>query len=64
MTVLTKRTPDGFGIKESCPVLENPEPDCYCKNLTSVTIPMAVQYCVRNFKQCPIYKRYLENSEF
>lgn len=43
--------------KETCPVLENPEPDCYCLSLTSLGIQMAVQYCLEDFRQCPIYKR-------
>ena len=64
MTALTTRTLDGFGIKEKCPVLENPEPDCYCTNLTSLNIPMAIQYCVRDFKQCPIYRRYMGLPEY
>ena len=59
----TSSTPDGYG-KETCPVLENPEPDCYCLNLTSLTVPMAVQYCLKDFRNCPIYKRYMKINEF
>ena len=59
----TTRTPDGIGIKETCPVLDNPEPDCYCLNLTSQTIPMAVHYCLSDFRQCPIYMRYMRLRE-
>jgi len=43
--------------KWKCPVLENPEPDCYCLNLTSLQIQKAIQYCLGNFGQCPIYQR-------
>ena len=50
---------DENGKEERCQVLENPEPDCYCLNLTRLNIPKAVQYCLRDFRQCPIYKRYL-----
>ena len=35
MTDLTNWTSDWNGGKETCPVLDNPEPDCYCLNLTS-----------------------------
>ncbi len=52
-------TPDGHDSKETCAVLDDPEPDCYCLNLTSLNIPKAVQYCLRDFRQCPIYKRWL-----
>jgi hypothetical protein len=43
--------------KKTCPVLENPELDCYCLNLTSLGIQQAVHYCLDNFLECPIYKR-------
>jgi hypothetical protein len=63
MAGLTTWTPDGHGREESCPVLDNPEPDCYCLNMTSLTIPKAVQFCLRDFRQCPIYKRYMGMPE-
>jgi hypothetical protein len=58
----TSWSPDGYG-KEMCPVLENPEPDCYCMNLTSLNIRKAVEYCLRDFRRCPIYKRTMGFSE-
>ena len=64
MTGLTTWTPDESGREEACPVLEQPETDCYCLNLTSLNIPKAVHFCLRDFRQCPIYKRYLEISDF
>jgi len=64
MTGLTTWTPDESGREEACPVLDQPEADCYCLNLTSLNIPKAVQFCLRDFRECPIYKRYLEMSEF
>ena len=63
MAGLTPSTPEGKG-NGTCPVLENPEPDCYCLNLTSLTIPLAVQYCLNDFRQCPIYRRYMKINEF
>jgi len=62
MASLTTWTPDGSEREEACPVLDNPDPDCYCLNLTSLNIPKAVQFCLRDFRQCPIYKNY-RNSE-
>jgi len=63
MTSLTTWTPVEYGGEEMCPVLDNPEPDCYCLNLTSLEIPKAVQYCLRDFRQCPIYKNYMGYPE-
>ena len=53
------RTPSAPDRKEegTCPVLENPDPNCYCWNLTSLTITQAVYYCLHNFRECPIYQR-------
>jgi len=59
MAKLATWTPGGNGTEEMCSVLDNLEPDCYCLNLTSLNLPKAVQYCLRDFRQCPIYKRYL-----
>lgn len=42
---------------ETCPLLENPDPDCYCLNMTSLIIQRAVQYCLTDFRKCPIYMR-------
>jgi len=58
----TQRTSGWDGGEESCPVFENPDPDCYCLNLTSQNIPKAVQFCLRDFRQCPIYQRYLSST--
>ena len=63
MLGLAKWTSDWDGGEDNCPVLENPEPDCYCRDLTSLTIPMAILFCLKDFRQCPIYKRYLQLQE-
>ena len=63
MANLTTWTPDRSGSEEACPVLDKPEADCYCLNLTSLDIPKAVQFCLRDFRDCPIYKRYLGMPE-
>jgi len=56
---LSKWAADGMGTEEMCPVLDNLEPDCYCLSLTRPNIPKAVQYCLIDFRQCPIFKRYM-----
>lgn len=40
-----------------CPVLKNPETDCYCIDMTSMKIPYAVKYCLRDFRECDIYQK-------
>ena len=64
MTVQTTWTPNGDGTDDLCPLLENPQPDCYCLSLNSLNIPKAVHYCLRDFRQCPIYQRYMEITDF
>ena len=59
MSAFTTWTSDGDRREEACPLLDNPEPDCYCMNLNSMTIPKAVSFCLRDFRECPIYKRYM-----
>jgi hypothetical protein len=49
--------------KATCPVLDDPEPDCYCLDLTSQQIQKAIQYCLGNFRQCPIYMRTMGVTE-
>ena len=56
--------PDGDEIDGMCPLLENPQPDCYCLKLTSLNIPRAVHYCLRDFRDCPIYLRFMEIENF
>ena len=55
--------PGWRGKGETCPILDNPDPDCYCLNLTSVNIPMAVHFCLRDFRDCPIYQKYIRYLE-
>jgi len=64
MAGFTTWTPDGHGSKETCPVLDDPEPDCYCLKLNSLNIPRAVHYCLRDFQGCPIYRRFMEIEDF
>jgi len=63
MESLTTWTWDGRGREETCPVLDNLEPDCYCLNMTSQSIPKAIQFCLRDFRECPIYKNYMGYPE-
>jgi len=62
---------DGFTIQtfddfdngdEMCPVLMDPDPDCYCFDLSSLKIPYAIKYCMRNFRECDIYQRLFNDG--
>jgi hypothetical protein len=56
-------TPERRAREETCPLLDNPSPDCYFLNLSSLSIPKAVSYCLADFRQCPIYKKHLRYPE-
>jgi hypothetical protein len=49
--------------EETCPVLEKAELECYCPNMTSLNIPKAVEFCLGDFRQCPIYNNYMGKTE-
>ena len=62
---------DGFTIQtfddfddggEMCPVLMDPDPDCYCFDLSSMKIPYAVKYCLQDFRECDIYQRVVKEG--
>ncbi len=38
-----------------CPLVVNPDPDCYCVDLTSRSIRLVLDYCKVNYKKCDIY---------
>ena len=40
-----------------CPLAENPQPECYCFEMSSVDIPDLQRFCGRNHRQCRIYRR-------
>jgi hypothetical protein len=63
MDGLTQQTFDNFDKGgKMCPVLPDPEPDCYCLDLTSMKIPYAVKYCLRDFRECDIYQRVFNST--
>jgi hypothetical protein len=46
-----------------CPISDNPEPDCYCRDMNSLTIPYIAKYCLRHFRACSIYQRVLKEGK-
>jgi len=58
MNGFTQQTFDNFDDGgKMCPILDDPEPDCYCIDMTSLKIPRAVKYCLRDFRECDIFQR-------
>ena len=57
MTGLKQQTFDSFDNGgKMCPILDYPQPNCYCIDMTSMKIPYAVKYCLRDFRECEIYQ--------
>ena len=64
MAVITQKTSDGFDNEDKmCPILDDPQPNCYCIDMTSMKIPYAVKYCLRDFRTCDIYQRVLKKNQ-
>jgi len=49
--------------KELCPLLNNPEPDCYCRNSGSQKVSLALYYCQDNYESCNIYQRRTRKAD-
>ena len=47
------------GQEEGCPVLDDPAPDCYCLSLNSFNVPKIIRFCMKDFRECPIYNSYM-----
>ena len=56
--------PGGGYTDKKCPLLENPHPDCYCLKLNSLSVPQAIHFCLQDFRECPIYRRFVEITSF
>jgi hypothetical protein len=64
MATLTTWTPGESDKKETCPILDDPAPDCYCRTLNSLDVSLAIQFCLSDFKQCPTYKNYMGITDY
>ena len=42
-----------------CPLVNNPEADCFCLDLTSAGIIQILSYCKNNYKKCRIYQKVI-----
>ena len=44
-----------------CPLIKDPHPDCYCLDLNNSKINLAIRFCTKNYEQCDIYNRVVQN---
>lgn len=54
---------DGNRFKEKCPLLENPYADCYCTKMDSQSIAYMLEFCNKDWAQCEIYLRVIDNLQ-
>lgn len=43
----------GQVAEELCLYVKSPSPDCYCINMNSAKIELAVRFCMGDFRKCP-----------
>jgi len=53
----TQQNGDKNRKKKSCPFIRSPSKDCYCIDMNSTKISMAIYYCRNRYEECDIYKR-------
>ena len=54
---LRKKRNDAF-----CPFIGSPTEECYCVEMSSSSIPLAIQYCQDQYPRCPIYRRIIASE--
>ena len=52
-----------FSHRRVCPLVIDPQPDCYCNQLTSQRIVQIVSFCCDRFHECVIYRRLQAGSQ-
>ena len=46
--------------KTFCEISLHPFNDCFCHNLTGREVSNVVVYCMQNFRDCPVYKKRIQ----
>ena len=64
MVDLATREPGWDGTDKKCPLLDNPHPECFCLKLNGLNVPQAVHFCLQDFRNCPVYRRFVEITGF
>lgn len=45
-----------------CEYANHPFDDCYCRVVNGRTVPNIVLYCMERFRECPIYRKQLQQE--
>ena len=53
---ITPEKPETVMMRDICPQLVDPFPDCLVMSITSLKIPRIIEYCGGNFESCKIYQ--------
>jgi len=48
--------------QQLCPMVANPGKSCYCRDMNSNKISMAVYYCLNHYRQCEIYRQMMRSK--
>lgn len=52
------------GETKFCPLINHPEPDCYCFVMNSQATFLTLKYCRGNYLGCDIYQRVKKINDF
>lgn len=55
--------PAGAYEAQVCRFMSKPFPGCYCRNISSMSIPKIISVCGEGFRSCPIYCREKGRNE-
>lgn len=53
----------GISRRKVCPVVADPQPDCFCASMTSQRIVQVMNYCCDRFVECAIFLRQYPGGE-
>jgi hypothetical protein len=54
--------PAALKAEKHCPFVDSPLRECFVVGIDSVSAEKAIYYCGRNFKECEIYRKRIEQE--
>ncbi len=45
-----------------CEYSHKPVEECYCRHVTGRSVPNIALYCMERFRECPIYRKLLQQQ--
>jgi len=52
----------GSTKKNLCPLIKKPKKDCYCMNMNSNKVQLALRFCAGAFEECRIYQAAVQEE--